>query len=45
MRTWWATVRTADVAEYVAYVEETGVAEYRRTTGNLGAVARHPRPG
>jgi hypothetical protein len=38
MRTWWATVRTEDVAEYVAYVEETGVAEYRRTEGNLGAV-------
>lgn len=38
MRTWWATVRTVDVGEYVAYVEETGVAEYRRTEGNLGAV-------
>jgi heme-degrading monooxygenase HmoA len=38
MRTWWATVRSEDVAEYVDYVQETGVAEYRRTQGNLGAV-------
>ena len=37
MRTWWATVRTVDVGEYVAYVEETGMAEYHRTEGNLGA--------
>ena len=36
-RTWRGWVRTADRDAYVAYVEETGMAEYRRTPGNRGA--------
>ena len=36
-RTWRGWVRTEDRDAYVAYVEETGMAEYRRTPGNRGA--------
>lgn len=36
-RTWRGWVRTEDRDTYVAYVEETGMAEYRRTPGNRGA--------
>lgn len=34
---WRGTVRTEHTDEYVAYVERTGMAEYRSTHGNLDA--------
>jgi len=36
-RIWRGWVSTARAAEYVAYIERTGIAEYRATPGNLGA--------
>ena len=36
-RMWRGWVRTADRAAYVAYIEGTGMAEYRATPGNQGA--------
>jgi len=36
-RTWRGWVRTEDRDVYVDYVEETGMAHYRQTAGNLGA--------
>jgi hypothetical protein len=36
-RLWRGWVRTEDRDAYAAYVEETGVSEYRRTAGNRGA--------
>ena len=36
-RMWRGWVRTADRDAYVAYIEGTGMAEYRRTPGNRGA--------
>jgi heme-degrading monooxygenase HmoA len=36
-RVWRGWVRTDRTAAYVAYIEQTGIAEYRRTPGNLGA--------
>jgi heme-degrading monooxygenase HmoA len=36
-RMWRGWVRTEDRNAYVAYIEATGMAEYRRTTGNLAA--------
>jgi heme-degrading monooxygenase HmoA len=36
-RIWRGWVRTEDVAEYVAYIEDTGIAEYTKTPGNRGA--------
>ena len=36
-RMWRGWVRTPDRDAYVAYIEETGMAEYRRTPGNQGA--------
>ena len=36
-RVWRGWVRTEDRLAYVAYIEDTGMAEYRRTPGNLGA--------
>ena len=37
MRIWSGKVRTADREVYAAYVEETGVRQYRSTPGNLAA--------
>lgn len=37
VRVWSGVVRTADLAEYVRYVEETGMSGYRSTPGNLDA--------
>ena len=37
MRIWSGKVRTADREVYAAYVEDTGVREYRSTPGNLAA--------
>jgi hypothetical protein len=36
-RIWRGWVATGRVGDYVAYIEETGIAEYRQTPGNLGA--------
>jgi heme-degrading monooxygenase HmoA len=36
-RIWRGAVRPQDADEYVAYIEGTGMAEYRRTPGNRGA--------
>ena len=36
-RTWRGWVRSEDRAAYAAYVEETGMAQYRRTPGNVAA--------
>ena len=37
LREWRAEIRRATSAAYVDYVRMTGIAEYRRTPGNLGA--------
>lgn len=36
-RIWCGAVRPEDATQYVAYVEETGIRNYRETPGNLGA--------
>ncbi|HSP72266.1 MAG TPA: hypothetical protein VLN26_07855 [Gaiellaceae bacterium] len=36
-RIWKGAVRAADADAYVAYIEETGLREYRETPGNRGA--------
>ncbi len=36
-RTWRGTVRRRDADAYAKYIDETGFAEYGRTTGNRGA--------
>ena len=36
-RVWRGWVRTEDRDAYVAYIQETGIAHYRRTPGNRGA--------
>ena len=36
-RIWRGATRTEDAAAYTAYVQETGIAGYRRVPGNLGA--------
>ncbi|GLQ87779.1 hypothetical protein [Dyella flagellata] len=38
LREWRAEIRRELKDEYVEYVTATGLAEYRRTEGNLGAV-------
>jgi hypothetical protein len=38
LREWRAEIRRALKEEYVAYVNTTGIAGYRRAAGNLGAV-------
>lgn len=37
VRMWRGTVRSEDTDEYVAYIERTGMREYRETSGNLDA--------
>ena len=37
LRRWSARIRTADEADYVAYIADTGLDDYRATPGNLGA--------
>jgi heme-degrading monooxygenase HmoA len=39
VRTWTGWIRSADRQTYGAYLEETGLREYRQTPGNLGAFA------
>ena len=36
LRRWVGRIRTADEAEYVAYVKRTGADDYAETPGNLG---------
>lgn len=36
LRRWRGVIRTADRAEYQAYIAETGGADYAATPGNLG---------
>jgi hypothetical protein len=36
-RIWRGATRAEDAEEYVAYLEGTGLKEYRETPGNLGA--------
>ncbi len=43
-RVWRGAVRSADADAYVAYVRETGIAEYEATPGNRGAwILRRPK--
>jgi heme-degrading monooxygenase HmoA len=37
LRRWSARIRTADEADYIAYIAGTGLDDYRATPGNLGA--------
>ena len=37
LRVWRGWVHTDKAAEYITYVEQTGMSEYRRTPGNQGA--------
>lgn len=37
VRMWRGVIRTADTAEYVDYVERTGIEQYRETPGNRDA--------
>lgn len=37
-RTWRGAVRASDAETYLAYVEKTGLANYRATPGNRGAM-------
>ena len=42
-RTWRGWTRPQDADAYVAYLQETGIKEYRATPGNLGAyILRRP---
>jgi len=36
LRRWVGRIRTADEADYVAYVKRTGGVDYAETSGNLG---------
>lgn len=38
MRSWRGWIRTEDRETYRAYLEETGLSEYRNTPGNRGAI-------
>jgi heme-degrading monooxygenase HmoA len=38
MREWRAEIRRALKDEYMAYVKATGIAGYKQTPGNLGAI-------
>ena len=45
-RIWRGAVRDADADEYVAYINATGIDEYKATPGNAGAwLLRRPRDG
>jgi heme-degrading monooxygenase HmoA len=37
LRRWTGRIRSEDEADYVAYIERTGLSDYARTPGNLGA--------
>lgn len=38
LRTWRGAVRHEDAEQYLAHQADTGIADYRRTRGNLGAL-------
>ncbi len=38
LRTWRGAVQPADADRYLAHQSDTGVAEYRRSAGNLGVL-------
>jgi heme-degrading monooxygenase HmoA len=38
LRTWRGAVRHEDAEQYLAHQAETGIADYRRTAGNVGAL-------
>ena len=38
LREWRAEIRRARSKEYVEYIRGTGIADYRKTPGNLGAL-------
>jgi hypothetical protein len=38
LREWRAEIRTPQSKEYVDYIRKTGLADYRKTPGNLGAM-------
>ena len=43
-RIWRGAVRSEDADAYVAYIQETGIAEYRSTPGNRGGwILRRPK--
>ena len=44
-RRWHGRVPAAKADEYLKYVTETGIADYRATPGNLGAWLLHRREG
>jgi heme-degrading monooxygenase HmoA len=44
-RRWHGRVPAAKADEYLKYVTETGIADYRGTPGNLGAWILHRREG
>lgn len=44
-RTWRGSVRAADAERYVEYLERTGFAAFRSTSGNLGALGLRRRSG
>ena len=45
-RTWRGWTRAEDADDYVAYLRETGMHEYRTTPGNRGAwILRRPQGG
>ena len=44
-RRWHGRVPADKAAEYLDYVTETGIADYRNTPGNLGAWILHRRDG
>ena len=44
-RIWRGAVRPEDADAYVAYIEETGLREYRETPGNRGAWLLRRREG
>ena len=44
-RTWRGAVKREDGDAYAAYIDETGIAAYVATPGNLGAWILHRREG
>ncbi len=45
MRVWTGWIRSTDREAYQDYLEQTGLGEYRRTPGNLGAFAAYAEQG
>jgi hypothetical protein len=45
VRTWKGATRDVDADRYIEYMQQTGLKEYRQTTGNLGAFILHRPAG